>query len=236
MPNRLPICSPPGVPWYQLPARYASAKTRSAAPPPISAALEASRRKCRWNSPAMKPSGRRRNAGPRRSDGWSTWRRGSRTSPTARWRRGPAPARRCRADQAVGHAAHALDPAAMVVEARARHALGERLAQYVEIGRGRPGTSFTTTMRGTGRSSSASPVPSHGSSSAANSSREWAARPRCPRSCRRWRRRWPVGLGVAAGRRTIWMVTSRATRRLPVARRGADQHDRADRQRRRETS
>ena len=60
----------------------------------------------------------------------------------------------------------------MVVEARAGDLLGKRLAQLRKIGRARRVASRTTMMRGTGRSSSASPVPSHGSSSRADFSLE----------------------------------------------------------------
>ena len=74
-------------------------------------------------------------------------------------------------DRGLRHGAHAVDPGAVIVEAGAGDLLGQRLLQRREIdAAGR--RSFTTIIRGTGRSSSERPLPSHGSSSRADSSLE----------------------------------------------------------------
>ena len=68
-------------------------------------------------------------------------------------------------DRGLRHGAHAIDPAAMIVEAGARHLRGQRLAQGRRNPASRRSTSLTTIMRGIGSSSSARPEPSHGSTS-----------------------------------------------------------------------
>ena len=118
------------------------------------------------------------------------------------------------------HGAHAVDPAAMIVEGGARRPARPAAGARPAKSGGAPDASLTTIRRGTGSSSSASPLPSQGSSSRADSSLRIGAHVGDAGVARAIVGRLAhVGFEVAPRSGRTWMVTSRADLRLPVARR-----------------
>ena len=75
-------------------------------------------------------------------------------------------------DRAAGHGAHALDPAAMVVERGAGHLLGEHAAQLRNVGRGAGADLDHDQPRHRQFVERQAGCPSHGSSSLEDSSFE----------------------------------------------------------------
>ena len=130
----------------------------------------------------------------------------------------------------------------MIVERRARDLSGERLARAPAKSGGSPAAIRTTIRRGTGSSSSTRPLPSHGSSSRADSSLRIG--PHARDTGRRPTRSPPPCCTSASMSRCsegrIWIVISRATAdcHSPAAertsttraerQRGEEGHDRDD--------
>ena len=140
-------------------------------------------------------------------------------------------------DRRTGHGAHAVDPAAMIIEHGAGHLVAQRARQLREIRASRPCAILTTISRGTGNSSATARCR-------AKARAAW----RIPPWCRAAPRTMPVeaaratatafataGIEIAARRRNDLNGHLARNVRLPFAGSLAHQHHRAGGQRDKES-